>query len=114
MEVWTEAGLYEPQNYDEAFHGPVLQGGGVGDGLDRRPGLALGERHVHLAVDGLVPVVGAADHGQHLVYQPQIGVEQHLPYGRHGHKGRGYRQEICCAEEMAPRSPTSSCTVKTP
>ena len=45
---------------------PLVEGSHVAERLEGRPGLAGGHGHVDVAVDLLVPVVDAADHGQDL------------------------------------------------
>ncbi len=60
MEVWTPAGIYEPQNYDETFHGPVRL----------RRALANSYNIPALKLLGIIPPVEGADG------QAQLGVEQ--------------------------------------
>lgn len=60
MEVWTPAGIYEPQNYDETFHGPVRL----------RRALANSYNIPALKLLGIIPPVEGADG------QARLGVEQ--------------------------------------
>ncbi len=72
-----------------------VEGGGVGDGLDRGAGLALGDGGIDCAVDGRIEVIGAADHGQHLAalwvhhhHGPVMHVARRLPLAGIGQLGQ--------------------------
>lgn len=60
MEVWTPAGIYKPQNYDETFHGPVRL----------RRALANSYNIPALKLLGVIPPVEGEDG------QARLGVEQ--------------------------------------
>lgn len=60
MEVWTPAGVYKPQNYDETFHGPVRL----------RRALANSYNIPALKLLGVIPPVEGEDG------QARLGVEQ--------------------------------------